>query len=128
MTKIAKTAEKLFQQKFDEFVKDAVKITKSEAHVKSGALRDSITSQSQGKFKALVGVNGAVLAADPRNAGRIDYSWYYWKGHKAYTIRPVRAKALHWIDENGNDVFAKVVRMPAHPGDDFIGRAVKRLK
>lgn len=49
------------------------------------------------------------------------------------TILPVFAKMLHWIDDNGKDVFAKVVHMPARPYlrpamDDHITEIVKAME
>lgn len=102
------------------------KLEKQEAHVKTGALRDSISVEkiSDGHYK--VGVDSEKLKQDPRNIGHIDYAPFYYYGHKAYTIRPVKAKALRWVGNDGKVHFAKSVRIPAHAGDPFILRAYKR--
>lgn len=102
------------------------KILREEVHSNSGALRDGIKTEKKGTGDYLVGVDPQILKADPRNAGGIDYSEFYYFGHKAYTIYPKTAKALSWIGKDGVRRFAKYVKIPASAGDDFIGRAMKR--
>lgn len=110
----------------ENYAKEIQKLQKEEVHVKSGATRDAISVEkiSEGHYK--VGVDVAKLKSDPRNIGGLDYSLPYYYGHKGYTIKPVKAKALRWTDSNGNTRFAKFVKIPPHPGDPFILRAYKR--
>lgn len=101
-------------------------IMKREAHVKTGALRDSIDVEKKDKGHYLVGVDVAKLKADPRNIGGIDYSGYYHDGHGPYKIVAKRAKALRWVGKDGKVHFAKSVQIPASAGDPFVERAVER--
>ena len=115
------------KKRFDEVVDEAVDIMKDEVSVRSGALRDAIGKEKKGDFEALVGVDGDKLKADSRNIGGIDYSLFYWKGHRTYTIRPKSAKVLSWVGTDGKRRFAKKVTIPAHAGDPFIERAIAKL-
>jgi len=109
-----------------EYAKTMKTIAQEEVHVKSGALRESISDEKKEIGHYRVGVDSARLKTDPRNAGGIDYSVFYHGGHKAYTIRARNAKALRWIGSDGKVHFAKSVRIPASAGDPFIERAVAR--
>lgn len=113
-------------KEISEYTKKMERILKAEAHVKSGALRDSITTEKKGDGDYLTGVDAAKLKSDSRNPGGIDYSPFYHDGHGPYTIRAKNAKALRWIGADGNVHFAKSVRIPASPGDPFVERAVLR--
>ena len=42
------------------------------------------------------------------------------------TRYPIRAKALHWVDENGNDVFVKKAEGFYLEGRDYINKAVDK--
>ncbi|MGM0175689.1 hypothetical protein IGI53_003125 [Enterococcus sp. DIV0788_1] len=110
----------------DEYAKEIEKLLKQEVHKRTWACHDSITTEKKGKGHYLIGVDAAVLKADDRNIGHIDYSPYYYYGHAAYTIYPKNKKALRWKGPDGQWLFAKSVRMPASPGDPFIERAVAR--
>lgn len=44
-----------------------------------------------------------------------EYAFFIEFGTKPHTIRAINAKALHWKDAAGNDVFAKIVH---HPGTE----------
>lgn len=86
-------------------------------NVRTGRLRSSI----QGGFKS-------------RGESSIYYIWTnvsYAKplffGHKAYTIRPVSAKALHF-KIGGVDVFAKSANIPAAPGKNVLAMALQQYK
>jgi len=111
-----------------KFAKTAEKTMKGEAHVKTGALSSSITTDFKSSDDFTVGVDSDKLKADPRNVGGIDYVLFYWKGHRSYTIRPKSAKVLSWVGPDGKRRFAKSVKIPAHPGDPFIERTLARLK
>lgn len=100
---------------------------KNQIHVDTGVLRDSIKNEKKSEDKRVVRIDGAKVASDPRNKTKMDYSWYYYKGHGAYTVVPKRAKALRWIGKDGEVHFAKKVRIPASSGDDFIGRTLDNL-
>ncbi|MGL4695181.1 hypothetical protein [Enterococcus larvae] len=123
---IAKIIMNSFYKEVDQFVDEVKEILKEEVHVSSGALQDSITKEKKGEGHYLVGVDAAKLKSDPRNIGRFDYSIPYHDGHKAYTIRPKKAKALRWIGKDGQVRYAKYVRIPASAGDPFVKRAVLR--
>lgn len=107
-----------------DYSKEMESITRNEAHIRTGALRDSISLEKKAMYKYTVGVDSGKLIADKRNLTGTDYSIPYHDGHIGYRIVPRRAKVLHWIDENGNDRFAKYVDIPASSGDKFIKRAV----
>ena len=123
---LAKLVMNSIEKELDDYAKKMENVVKSEAHVKSGALRDSITTEKKGVGDYLVGVDAAKLKADLRNAGGIDYSPFYHDGHGAYRIVAKRAKALRWVGSDGQVHFAKSVNIPASAGDPFIERAVAR--
>lgn len=126
---LSKVVLPMVEKAVEDYVKEMEEIVKGEVHVRSGALRDSITTEKKGEGRYLVGVDADRLKADPRNASGIDYSVPYNDGHKTYTIRPKTKKALRWIGADGKVRFAKSVTIPASAGDPFIKRAVlKRPK
>ena len=53
--------------------------------------------------------------------------WLEWTGTKPHEIVPVRAKALHWINDAGQDVFAKRVWHPGTTAEPHITPALKRF-
>ena len=114
--------------KLKNFAKKAEQTMKGEAHVKTGALVASITTDFKDAGEFTVGVDGDKLKSNRRNKGGVDYALFYWKGHRGYTIRPKNAKALSWIGPDGKRRFAKSVKIPAHAGDPFIERTLARLK
>lgn len=113
-------------KKVDEYAKTMEKLLKQECHKRTWALHDSMRTEKKGKGHYLTGVDAAVLKADDRNIGGIDYSPHYYYGHPAYTIYPKTKKALRWKGSDGKYHFAKSVRIPASAGDPFIERAVLR--
>ena len=123
---IEKIVIKALDSEIAAYAEDIKGIVKAEAHVKTGALRDSISIEKEGECEYLVGVDAEKLKSDPRNIGGIDYSVPYHDGHKAYKIVAKRAKALRWVGKDGNVHYAKSVQIPASPGDPFNERAVKR--
>lgn len=123
-TNISNVFSTNIDETMSEYAQEFMQTMKSEVHVRSGALRDSIDFERKSLFRYEVGVNGGRLIADARNISKTDYSIPYHNGHKAYTIYPRKAKVLHWVDENGNDRFAKFVKIPASSGDKFVKRAV----
>jgi len=51
------------------------------------------------------------------------------EGRRAFTIVPVKAKALHWIDEaTGDDVFAKRANIPPFRARKFIANTLRERK
>lgn len=126
---LAKIVGDRLEKRIDKYADEMTKILKGEVHVKSGALHDSIEKKKLGVGHYFSGVNGEKLKADPRNVSKTNYAIPYYKGHKAYIIRPRKAKALRWIGNDGKEHFAKYVRFPASAGDKFVDRAVlKRPK
>ena len=123
---IAKIVMKAVGKEVEQYADKMEKILKEECHVKSGALRDSITIEKKGEGDYLVGVDTGRLQSDPRNIGGIDYSRFYHDGHGSYIIRPKSAKALRWVGSDGAVHFAKSVRIPASAGDPFVKRAVAK--
>lgn len=114
------------EKEIEDYAKKMEKLIKQEAHVKTGALRESVSTEKKGRGYYRVGVDVQKLKKDDRNIERIDYSPFYYYGHDAYTIFPKTAKALRWVGKDGKIHFAKKVRMPAHAGDPFIDRAIVR--
>lgn len=126
---IAKIVLREVDRHIENYAKQMQKIVKDEAHVKSGALRDSVSVEKKGEGNYLVGVDADKLKADPRNAGGTDYSVPYHDGHRTYIIRAKNKKALRWGGNDGEVHYAKSVTIPASAGDPFIERAVlKRPK
>jgi len=51
------------------------------------------------------------------------------EGRKAFTIVPVRAKALHWVDEDtGEDIFAMRANIPPFKPRKFIEKTIRERK
>ena len=126
---LAKIVVDRLEKRIDKYADEVTKILKGEAHVKSGALQDSIEKKKLGEGHYFCGVNGSKLKADPRNVSKKNYAPPYYYGHGAYIITPKKAKALRWIDKNGNVQFARYVKIPASSGDKFVDRAIlKRPK
>ena len=123
---IAKIVMRSVSAEVEKYARKMEEILKSEAHVDTGALQSSITTEKKGEGDFLVGVDAAKLAGDPRNKTGIDYSVFYHDGHGAYTVRAKNAKALRWVGKDGKVHFAKSVRIPASAGDPFVKRAVAR--
>lgn len=128
MGRISKFYRTQFEKKEKEYFNDVVKTMKSEAHKKSGALRDSITIERYGLLDAKIGVDSQALASDPRNVSKKDYSEAYLNGHGGYTILPKKAKALRWLGDDGKYHYAKSVYIPPRAGDPFIKRTLLKLK
>lgn len=123
---IEKIVLKALDSEVSAYAESMKRIVKEEAHVKTGALRDSISIEKKGECEYLVGVDAGKLKSDPRNIGGIDYSVPYHDGHRAYKIVAKKAKALRWVGKDGRVHYAKSVQIPASTGDPFIERAVKR--
>lgn len=123
---IAKLLMQQIDKEIEAYAEKVETVVKSEAHVDSGALRDSITTEKKANGSYLVGVDAAKLKSDPRNASKMDYSVPYHDGHRAYTVKAKKAKVLSWIGKDGQRHFAKSVKIPASAGDPFIERAVSK--
>jgi len=51
------------------------------------------------------------------------------EGRRAFTIVPVKAKALHWVDEDtGEDIFAKRANIPPFKPRKFIEKTIRERK
>lgn len=80
-----------------------------------GKLRDSIVDRPMSN--ALIGVSVTFVSTVP-------YARYVLRGTPPHIIEARRAKALHWVNGNGHDVFAKRVRHPGTKPNPFPRRAV----
>lgn len=123
---MAKIVISAVNKELDDYAKKMETVVRAEAHVDTGAVRDSISTEKKGEGHYLVGVDAAKLKGDPRNKTGIDYSPFYHDGHGPYTVTAKRGKALKWVGKDGKVHFAKKVHIPAHAGDPFIERAVAR--
>lgn len=118
---------KSFKQNFDSEMKTYAQrieqTMKNEVHVKTGALRDSITTEKKGS-SYLVGVDASSLMSDSRNVSGYDYSAVYYYGHsRGFTIRSKSGKPLRWVDDTGVH-YAYSVYHPPTTGDKFVDRTV----
>lgn len=89
---------------------------------KKGALKKSITKEKKSEKRYLVGVDGDKL----KSMTGTDYSPYVAKGTKPHTIE-AKGNALKFMS-GGGYAYAKKVRHPGTKANDFIGRAIKKLK
>lgn len=89
---------------------------------KSGALKKSITKEKRSEKSYLVGVDADKLKAMTGT----DYSPYIVNGTRPHTIK-AKGKKLKFM-KNGSYVFVNEVRHPGSKANDFIGKAVKKLK
>lgn len=120
--------ERMFTPRFERYVDEAESILRQEAPVgETGALRDSITKERKSFSRYRVGVDSSKLATDNRNASQFDYSPVVVNGHRGYTVKPVRAKALRWVGKDGKVHFAQRVYIPPASGNDFVARTLKRI-
>jgi len=88
---------------------------------KSGQLAESI--QQRFEYGAEV-VRGSVFPepASPK-------AWALEKGgEEFYSILPVKARLLHWIDKGGDKVFAKQVSHPPSKAFHYLGEAFDEIK
>jgi len=69
------------------------------------------------------------IISDFKAINRFPVSIMIEEGRKAFTIVPVKAKALHWIDEStGEDVFAKRANIPPFRPRKFIEKTIRERK
>jgi len=114
--------------KVEEKAKDAQKIMKNVINKDTGALSDSVDIEKVSDSHYKVGINTAKLINDPRNAGKIDYTPYYYHGSRPHTIRAKPGKTLSWIGKDGNRHYAKSVKHPGNKPHDFLGETIKRMR
>lgn len=62
-----------------------------------------------------------------RVTAHVPYAPYVIKGARPHLIRPVAARALHWVGPQGG-VFAKVVHHPGNKPNDFPRRVLQALR
>lgn len=53
---------------------------------------------------------------------------YVEYGTRPHVITASPGKTLHWVDEGGQDHFAKSVNHPGSAADDFVGRAIHDIE
>jgi len=75
------------------------------------------------------GVMQWMIISDYTTASGFPVSIMIEFGRKAFTIVPVRAKALHWIDKaSGEDVFAMKANIPVFKARKFINNTIRENK
>lgn len=77
----------------------------------SGALKNAATGEGPGHVER-IGPDSLEWGVEKINQGGLMGAAVHQYGA---TIRPVRAKMLHWKNSAGEDVFAKEVHIPARP-------------
>lgn len=124
--------DEIVGKRFEEIVNQVEEAVREEAPVlktqdprlagKSGALKKSITKEKRSEKSYLVGVDADKLKAMTGT----DYSPYIVNGTRPHTIK-AKGKKLKFM-KNGSYVFVNEVRHPGSKANDFIGKAVKKLK
>lgn len=124
--------DEIVGKRFEEIVNQVEEAVREEAPVlktqdprlkgKSGALKKSITKEKKSDKVYLVGVDADKLKAMTGT----DYSPYIVNGTRPHTIK-AKGKKLKFM-KNGSYVFVNEVRHPGSKANDFIGKAVKKLK
>lgn len=119
-------------KRFEEIVNQVENAVRAEAPVlktqdtrlsgKSGALKKSITKEKRSETSYLVGVDADKLKAMTGT----DYSPYIVNGTRPHTIK-AKGKKLKYM-KNGSYVYAQKVRHPGSKANDFIAKAVAKLK
>lgn len=61
------------------------------------------------------------------HAEGVPYAPFVIHATGAHTIRPRTGRVLHWVTGGGTDQFAPYVRHPGTSGNDYVGRAVRRM-
>ena len=92
--------------------------------VQTGRLRASISqggSDSRSRFEATSDSSVYYVGTN------VEYAKPLFYGHPGYTIRPVKAKALHFMI-GGVDVFAMSAKIPAKPGKNVLTMALDQYK
>lgn len=113
-------------QKFDNWYPTIEKIVASGAQivedevrnmapVKTGRLRDSIHQEKISPLHIDVVVGGE----------RAPYATYVIFGTRPHVIVPVHAKALHFVTDEGEEVFTKRVMHPGYAGFPFPRLAIE---
>lgn len=125
---LRKQVEENLKSEFKKYIKDVEKTFKNSVPVASANLRDSVSTEQQGDFKSLVGVDKDKLVNDSRNISGYDYSWVVLKGiNHPVVIRPKQpGGVLRWEDGSGVH-YAKYVTLPPRPPNDFIAKTIKNL-
>lgn len=120
---IVKTIEQILNQFLIEIIKKkmaddgrsekiirSTRLSKNPIIIKANELRWFIISD----FKAINGFPVAIMIEE---------------GRRAFTIVPVKAKALHWIDEDtGDHVFAKKANIPPFKARKFVEKTIREQK
>lgn len=124
--------DEIVGKRFEEIVNQVEEAVRAEAPVlktqdprlkgKSGALKKSITKEKKSDKVYLVGVDADKL----KSMTGTDYSPYVVNGTRPHTIK-AKGKKLKFM-KNGSYVFVNEVRHPGSKANDFIGKAVKKLK
>lgn len=92
-----KAAEEMLVRGGQVFVKHAKINAKGKLRHLTGRLLNSIDTYNPSPSQIEIGSKGVIYAAIHEFGG---------------TIYAKRAKALHWVDDDGNEYFAKSVRIP----------------
>lgn len=124
---LRKLVIRAIEKELEEYAQKIEDLQREEVHVKTGALRDSITTEKKGKGHYLVGIDVTKLVNDNRNIGHIDYSRAYYFGSRPHIIRAKKPGGkLAFIGNDGLWHFPTFVRHPGYKGDRFIERALAR--
>lgn len=73
-------------------------VMKNTVHVRSGALRDSITKEKIGD-DWYVGVDADQLEGDSRNKSGVDYSKFYYGGQRSWAGRKFLEEAMNAVGD-----------------------------
>lgn len=73
-------------------------VMKNTVHVRSGALRDSITKEKIGD-DWYVGVDADQLEGDSRNKSGVDYSKYYYGGQRSWAGHKFLEEAMNAVGD-----------------------------
>lgn len=128
MSRLFKQIEKNVNEHVEKKAKEAQRVMKQVINKDTGALSDSVDIEKVKDNHWKVGINTGKLVNDPRNAGKIDYTPYYYHGSRPHTIKAKPGKTLSWVGKDGKRYFAKSVKHPGNKPHDFLGETLNRIK
>lgn len=106
--------------------KEAESIMKNVINKKTGALSDAVEIEKVSDGSFLVGINENKLKNDPRNAGNVNYTPFYYYGSKPHIIRE-KGKMLRFV-LNGKVVIRPYVKHPGNKPHNFIQDTLDQMK
>ncbi|OFI46756.1 hypothetical protein BG262_02865 [Floricoccus penangensis] len=116
------------EENVEERAKECEKIMKKVINEDTGALKDAVERAKLPDGSWIVGINQEKLRNDIRNKYNIDYTAFYYYGTRPHYIFPLNNEMLHWVDKQGRDHYAKMVKHPGTDPHNFLQETLNKMK